>query len=951
MSEEQVRIACPACGKRFSLSPGSVPEGGRGKSSRCNGCGTPFVVLREAGEVRAEAAPAARPPPAPAAEPPAAASAPKRARRKPRGERKPAADRSRRRPPSGQSSGLSTTGPIEAPLPPSGDTGTPFGIGDRVGRYEIEGVLARGGMGSLFKAYDPAGNRHVALKVLVSTATELDKLRFQREIQVQGNVQHPHIMPIFDSGMIGQTRYYTMELLKDPVDLVELTELARSGEATKDPKLRPVGTLEGLVRGVMVPVCQAIHHANVNEGVLHRDLKPGNVLLDRGGLRPFVIDFGVAGMLDKKNARLAHLDTELPVPLSGKGVSITGTLVFMPPEQARGQADRRGDVWALGSILHYLVTGEPPLLGAIRPVVSKQERIDGLKMLIEQSHAEGRHWEVQEFKAKLADIESGRERTLEQLRHDVLKGRYQARPPAMPRALDAIISKAMAPDPTKRYRHAMELHDDLLAWLEGRTVTAMVRSSGAAVGTLYRSKVFLRRQKAMLAILVGLALITYAAVTYWPTDAGVDHAALAQASMDEALGHEQADRRGAARTAAREALRHDPERGDAFELMARLDAAELFWTSVRRARALRDRANAAFDAGDASTGIRRQAALAEVLQTRILPTLDPAKEELQAEMAQLMEFASGVQPLRAPGAPTGSHFTIFPVEGAAGVILWGQGIVLPATEAGLSEKARVMPGAWILRVRRGPGEVFVPFAAAPGGAGVTVTCPYDPAKLDARSVYVGSGPTRGPGRPQASGALLWDRTEVTMAEYAGFLATLTPEEQRRRVPRRAGSLGALGEPLWDRSGTSFQPPSGALRRPVEGVSLYDAKAYAAYAKKRLPSAAEWAWAASGPDGRVSAMGGLRDLLAGGAHVDRPLAGATDIRSVEGDRSPFGVYDMAGNVAEFTSTLGTLRGENGWFVMGGSYLGPPADALVQDARLVAGWMPRQGVGIRCVREAR
>ena len=257
-------------------------------------------------------------------------------------------------------------------------------MGERVGRYEIEAVLGRGGMGTIYGAYDPATNRHVALKVLGTHTTELDGLRFQREIQIQGNVQHAHILPIFDSGTIGSTRYYTMELLKDPIDLMELTKLAHSGEAAKDPKLRAVSTLEGIVRSIMIPICNAVHHANTQEGVLHRDLKPVNIIIDRNGLRPFVIDFGVSALLEKKNLRLAHLDQELPVPLKGEGVAVTGTLTFMPPEQGRGSMDRRGDVWGLGGTLHYLVTGEPPLRPAVRPQVSQAERIRGLRMLIDR---------------------------------------------------------------------------------------------------------------------------------------------------------------------------------------------------------------------------------------------------------------------------------------------------------------------------------------------------------------------------------------------------------------------------------------------------------------------------------------------------------------------------------------------------------------------------------------
>ena len=146
--------------------------------------------------------------------------------------------------------------------PPAWLAQSPFGLGDRVGRYEVEAELARGGMGSIYKAYDPAANRHVALKVLLSSATELDRLRFQREIQVQGNIQHSNILPIFDSGVVGTTRYFTMELLKDPLDLLLLTDLCRSGAAAKDVRLKQVSTVEGLVRHVLVPVCAAIHSQN-----------------------------------------------------------------------------------------------------------------------------------------------------------------------------------------------------------------------------------------------------------------------------------------------------------------------------------------------------------------------------------------------------------------------------------------------------------------------------------------------------------------------------------------------------------------------------------------------------------------------------------------------------------------------------------------------------------------
>ena len=921
------------------MDAGAVAPGTEGKQARCRGCGAPFRVIRDGPTLRAEAE---APPPAPAETPPPGEK-PTRRKRPTTGTRRSAKTR---KPPTGAGRERPAGGPPPAPAAAV----TPFGIGDRLGRYEIEDVIARGGMGGIYKAYDPSANRHVALKVLVSTATELDKLRFQREIQVQGNIQHPQIMPIFDSGVFGATRFYTMELLKDPLDVVELAELVHTGQAAKDPKLRPLATIEGLVERLVLPICRAIHHANVNEGVLHRDLKPGNILVDRNGLRVFVIDFGVSSLLEKKNARLAHLDTELPVPLRGEGISITGTLLFMPPEQARGRADRRGDVWALGALLHYLVTNEAPLQNAIRPVVSREQRIEGLKLLIEQARGEGHFSEATDYEDRLRAIVNGTERTIDDLREDVLRGRYLPRPAGLPRALDAIIEKAMRPDPEQRYRHAAELAEDLEAWLAGRAVRAHLHSAGAAGGLVYAARLFLRRHRAWVAVLAVLLAAALVTIRAWPDGARVDAAALAQRHMDAALVAEREGKPGAARAEAREALRHEPDRHEAFALMARLEAAERLERAVRRARTLATGAREAFAQDDAPTGRRALAALEEVLTTSVLPALDtPGGQGLQTEMDRLLAFSRDEQPLRVEGAPGGCTFSLFPVQPGPGPVRWDRELELPAAAVGLDGATTVRSGSWILRIRRGRGEVFVPFVVAEGGSGQVVTCPVDPTRVDPSSAYVAAGASLGPGRPTPVQALLWDRDEVTASEYAAFLATLPPAEQRARVPRLAGDLGEMGEPIWDSGGDGFRPPANTLRRAVEGISLHDARAYAAFVGKRLPTAAEWSWAATGPDRRVCPVGGLGDLIGTTVHVDRPLAGVADARSSVLDRSPFGLYDLAGNVAEFTSTLGTLRGDSGWFVMGGSYLEAPARAVATDARIVPGWQPLQGVGLRCVRE--
>lgn len=912
MSEADDRIACPACGTRFRASAEAVPEGGAGLKAKCRRCDALFRVLNQRGvlevELVAEGAPVSAPPEAPSTD-----------------------------------SGIllptesvgGTTGAADLPV-------GAFEVGDRIGRYEVEGILGRGGMGTVYKAYDPAANRHVALKLLLKDATELDKLRFQREVEVQGNIQHPNIMPILDSGLVGGQRYYVMELLKDPIDLLNLVEQARRGELAKDAHLRSLAKLEGLIERLFLPLCKAVHHANTNEGVLHRDIKPSNILLDRRGLRPLLIDFGVSSILDKSNARLAHLARNITIPLKGDGVRVTGTLVFMPPEQARGEADRRGDVWALGALLHYILSGAPPLEPAVRPTVSARERVNGLKMLVEMAQRDGRLEEAADFRRKIAEIRTGTERTVEDLQQDVLLARYLPRPPGINRELDAIIGRAMARKPEQRYRHAMEMHDDLVAWLRSEPVKARVRTSGAASGLLYRARLMLRRQWRTVALIALLA-----AIGTWfvlrPKDEGPDRSVLAGERLGEAARLEAAGDLNKAYGVAREAIRLDPDNDAAFNLINRLSRRRAFKEAMERARVLAAEAQRAFVAGRLETGQTISATLREVLSERVAPLRpETLSEDVAAEIATLSHLASGEQPLVVEGIPTGATLTLWPVDGGR--------VSRTSSRALTAGTMHVTAGDWVLEIQSGPGAIRLPFHARAAGTGVTLTCPFDPAALDGETVYVGAGRVRGPLGEVDVRPLLWDATEVSCARYAAFLASLEPEERARRVPRTAGPLGAPVSPLWEREGDSFKPPVGAIGKPVEGISLHDARAFARFEGKRLPTAGEWAWAATGPDGRVCAPGPVTDLWTDAVFVNQPKRGPGEIRGAPADRSPFGLFDMSGNVAELTSSLATVDGLSGWVVMGSSYRLDPSRAIVTTAETVPGWLPLEGVGFRCVRSA-
>ena len=204
------------------------------------------------------------------------------------------------------------------------------------GRYALEGELGRGGMATVYRARDLRHGRLVALKVLhPELAAALGPERFLREIRTTARLQHPHILPVLDSGEAGSHLWYTMPYVQ--------------GESLRDRLRRelqlPVETAVDLARQVAL----ALDYAH-REGVVHRDIKPGNILLSDG--QALVADFGVAKALDADGQ-----------PLTESGLAL-GTPQYMSPEQASGgPVDARTDVYALACVLYEMLAGEPPFTG------------------------------------------------------------------------------------------------------------------------------------------------------------------------------------------------------------------------------------------------------------------------------------------------------------------------------------------------------------------------------------------------------------------------------------------------------------------------------------------------------------------------------------------------------------------------------------------------------------
>ena len=307
--------------------------------------------------------------------------------------------------------GLWSEAAVELPKPDSGSMALGPARRLRSGQtflhYRIEEEVGRGGMGVVYRAWHFGLKRMVALKVLLAgaLATDADRRRFLREAQAAGDLNHPGIVPVLDAGEHEGTYYITMAY----VEGTPLGAWLSTGPA-REARLR-----------LFLRVCEGVQHAH-NRGVIHRDLKPDNVLVGADA-SPFILDFGVAKRLDQE-------DTDHTTEQTTQG-SLLGTLRYMSPEQAEGnvrEVDVRSDVWALGTILYEMLCGTTPFRGSLRE-------------LLHQLHA-------------------GQAAPPSQ--HD----------PSVAWELDAICLKALEKDKNARYQSALDLQADLERYLAGLPILA-----------------------------------------------------------------------------------------------------------------------------------------------------------------------------------------------------------------------------------------------------------------------------------------------------------------------------------------------------------------------------------------------------------------------------------------------------------------------------------------------
>ncbi|MCY0993773.1 protein kinase [Nannocystis sp. ILAH1] len=322
------------------------------------------------------------------------------------------------------------------------------------GRYRFGPVFARGGLGAVRRAEDLKLGRTVAVKELLRF-DERSVDRFVREAAITSRLQHPGIVPLYDLGRADDGRPFLC------MKLVEGASLEQRIAGCADVQARL-----GLVPHV-IAAAEAMAYAH-RQGVIHRDLKPANILIGAFG-EAVVIDWGLAKYLSQETEAVSAKDSDdfVVSDLTTAG-SLLGTVRYMPPEQARGDGvDGRSDIYALGAVLYHVLAGVPPF----------------------------------------------HDRRAAELIREVLEGephRLAKLVPEAPLALIAVVEKAMAKQPGRRYADAEGLADDLRRYQAGRLVGAHAYSL-AEVGRLW-----LRRHRAVATVgaasLVALAAIGVVAV-------------------------------------------------------------------------------------------------------------------------------------------------------------------------------------------------------------------------------------------------------------------------------------------------------------------------------------------------------------------------------------------------------------------------------------------------------
>jgi serine/threonine protein kinase/tetratricopeptide (TPR) repeat protein len=314
-----------------------------------------------------------------------------------------------------------------------------------LGDYKLLEEVGRGGQGVVFRARQKSLNRTVALKVigLGQWATPAHLKRFRLEAEAAASLDHPCIVPIYEVGERDGQCYFSMKFVE-------------GGQLDEVIQQRPMSVRQAAE--LIAKVARTVHYAH-EHGILHRDIKPGNILLDAKG-EPHLTDFGLARLVESESTVTRTLE-------------VLGTPSYMAPEQAVGdnaKLTRTTDVYGLGAVLYQLLTGHPPFAGGTT--------YETIKLLLETEPRPPRLWN-----------------------------------PKVDRDLSTICLKCLEKDPQRRYSSALALAEDLERWLRHEPIQAR------RIGVIGRGKKWLQRNPTVaVMVTLSLALIAAVSVIVWKSE-------------------------------------------------------------------------------------------------------------------------------------------------------------------------------------------------------------------------------------------------------------------------------------------------------------------------------------------------------------------------------------------------------------------------------------------------
>src|SRR5436189_611181 len=337
-------------------------------------------------------------------------------------------------------------GPLtDEPVAGIGDPGPPAGVLMDFGDYELLEEIGRGGQGVVYRARQKSLNRTVALKVigLGQWATQAHLKRFRREAEAAANLDHPCIVPIYEVGEREGSCYFSMKF----IDGGQLDEVA---------KRTPISSRNAAE--LIAKLARTVHYAH-EHGILHRDIKPGNILVDAKG-EPHLTDFGLARLLETKSTVTHTMD-------------VLGTPSYMAPEQAVGnnpQLTSATDVYGLGAVFYQLLTDHPPFAGGTT--------YETIKLLLDTEPRQPRLWN-----------------------------------PKIDRDLSTICLKCLDKDPQRRYPSALALAEDLERWLKHEPIRAR------RTGLVTRGRKWVRRNPSIAVMAAMLPVLAVPlGVMIWKTE-------------------------------------------------------------------------------------------------------------------------------------------------------------------------------------------------------------------------------------------------------------------------------------------------------------------------------------------------------------------------------------------------------------------------------------------------